>query len=55
MKMKKVQKVTGIPVANSLDMLLNDDGTAVILAGNGYFQLNEKDLLKKRKHFLYPL
>lgn len=44
---EKVQKVTGIPVANSLDMLLNDDGTAVILAGNGYFQLNEKDLLKK--------
>lgn len=45
---EKVQEVTCIPVANSLDMLLNDDGTAVILAGNGYFQLKETDLLKTK-------
>ena len=43
----KVQKVTGISVANCLDLILNEDGTAVVLAGNGYFQLKEKDLLKK--------
>ena len=42
-----VQNVTGISVANSLDLILDSDGTAVVLAGNGYFQLKETDLLKK--------
>ena len=42
-----VQNVTGISVANSLDLILDSDGTAVVLAGNGYFQLKEADLLKK--------
>ncbi len=42
----KVQQVTGIPAANCLDLILTDDGDAVILAGNGYFRLKEADLLK---------
>ena len=48
-KNDKIKKVTGLPVANSLDFLLSDDGQAVVLAGNGYFQLKEKDLLKTGK------
>lgn len=43
-----VQKATGISVANCLDMILSGDGNAIVLAGNGYFQLKEKDLLKKK-------
>ena len=46
-KNNNVQKATGVPVANCLDLQLNDDGTAVVLAGNGYFQIKEQDLLKK--------
>lgn len=45
----KIRRVTGISVANSLDFLISDDGQAVVLAGNGFFQLKEKDLLKKGK------
>lgn len=48
-KNSKIKKVTDISVANSLDLLLSDDGGAVVLAGNGFFQLKEKDLLKKGK------
>lgn len=41
-----IRRVTEVPAANSLDLLLTEDGQAVILAGNGYFQLKEEDLLK---------
>lgn len=50
---QKVKNVTGISVANSLDMLLTGDGKAAILAGNGFFQLEEKDLLKENISYLY--
>lgn len=38
-------RVTGIPVANSLDFLFTEDGDAIILAGNGFFRLKEETLL----------
>lgn len=41
----KITSVTGIPVANSLDLILTDNGDAVILAGNGFFRVKEKELL----------
>lgn len=41
-----VREVTGIPVSNSRDLLIDKD-QAVILAGNGFFKTKEKDLLKE--------
>ncbi len=41
-----VKEAAGIPVANSLDLLIEDD-QVVILAGNGVFRAKEKDLLKE--------
>ena len=51
--MGKIRKVTGISVANSLDLLLTDDGKAVVLAGNGFFELLEKDLLEEDISYTY--
>lgn len=48
-----VKKATGISVANSLDLLLTEDGKAVVLAGNGFFELKETDLLKEDVPYLY--
>lgn len=42
-----IQKVKNIPIANALDMLLLDDGNALILAGNGLFKVKEETLLEK--------
>ena len=47
-----IEAVTDIPIANSLDLLLNDD-KAIILAGNGFFEVKEKDLLKKNATYKY--
>ena len=47
-----VREVTGIPVANSLDFLVEDD-QAIILAGNGFFEAKEKDLLKEDFVYTY--
>lgn len=44
-----VEAVTEIPIVNSLDLMLTENGDAVVLAGNGYFRLKEEDLLKKEK------
>ncbi len=41
-----VKEVTGIPLANSMDLLIEND-QAIILAGNGFFEAKEKDLLKE--------
>lgn len=41
------QRAANIGIANSLDMLLLDDGDAVILAGNGLFKIKEADLLEE--------
>lgn len=48
-----VKQVTGISVANSLDLVLSEDGKAVVLAGNGFFQLKEKDLLETDISYVY--
>lgn len=47
-----IESVSGIPVANSLDFLLNGD-QAIILAGNGFFEAKEKDLLKATPTYTY--
>ncbi len=43
----------GIPVSNSLDMILTEDGNAVVLAGNGFFEIKEEDLLKENARYFY--
>ena len=48
----KVSEAAGIPVANTLDFLIEDD-KAVILAGNGFFEAKEKDLLKQEFTYTY--
>ena len=48
-----VRKAAGISAANSLDLLLTEEGEAVILAGNGLFRLREKDLLEKNNSCIY--
>ncbi|MGO4947776.1 diguanylate cyclase domain-containing protein [Blautia sp. Sow4_E7] len=48
-----VKQATGISVANSLDLLLAGDGKAVVLAGNGFFELEEKDLLEEDISYVY--
>lgn len=50
---ENIQKVTGVSIANSLDLLLTEDGKAVILAGNGFFELQEEDLLKENITYTY--
>lgn len=50
---KKIQCAAGIPVSNSLDLILTEDGNAVILAGNGFFKIKEEDLLKKNASYVY--
>ena len=47
-----IESVTDIPIANSLDFLLNGD-QAIILAGNGFFEVKEKDLLKSSPTYKY--
>ena len=47
-----VREVTGIPVANTLDLLIDDD-QVLILAGNGFFRAKEKDLLKETLSYTY--
>ena len=42
----ELQKVTCVETINSLDMLLDDNGNAIILASNGMFTVLESDLLK---------
>lgn len=46
-----VSEVTGIPVANSLDLLIDED-QVIILAGNGFFRAKEKDLLKQEVDYV---
>ena len=48
-----VRTVTGISVANSLDLLLTEDGDAIILADNGFFQMKETDLLKTTVDYIF--
>lgn len=48
-----IKKVTGISVANSLDLILTDNGKVVVLAGNGFFELREKDLLEENVSYTY--
>lgn len=48
----KIKQVTGIPIANSLDILLDND-RAVILAGNGFFEAKEKELLAKNVSYTH--
>lgn len=40
-----IQKVTNLPTANCLDLMLTEDGGAIIIASNGIFILKEKGLL----------
>lgn len=47
-----IREVTGIPMANSLDLQIEND-QAVILAGNGFFKAKEKDLLKADVTYVY--
>lgn len=47
-----IRQVTGLPVANSLDLLIEDD-KAIILAGNGFFEAKEKDLLEESLTYTY--
>ena len=48
----QIREVTGIPVANTLDLLIEED-QVVILAGNGFFKAKEKELLKENVSFTY--
>lgn len=48
-----VKTVTGISVANSLDLLLTEDGDAIILADNGFFRMKETDLLKTTVDYVF--
>ncbi len=49
----KIQCATGISASNSLDLILTEDGNAVILAGNGFFKIKEEDLLKENASYIY--
>ncbi len=40
-----IQKVSELPTANCLDLLLTENGEAVVIASNGIFELKEKSLL----------
>ena len=40
-----IQKVTELPTANCLDLMLTEKGEALIIASNGIFELEEKNLL----------
>lgn len=42
-----IQQITELPAANSLDLLLTEDGDAIILAGNGLFRMKEAELRKQ--------
>ena len=48
-----IRTVTGISVANCLDLLLTEDGDAVILADNGFFRMKETDLLKQNVEYIF--
>lgn len=43
----KIEKVKGIELANSLDLLITERGDVVILAGNGVFCTREDELLEE--------
>ncbi len=45
----KLRNVTGLSTANNLDLILTEDGEALILASNGLFRVKEEDLLGKEK------
>ena len=47
-----ISEAAGLPVANTLDFLIEDD-KAVILAGNGFFEAKEKDLLNEELTYTY--
>ncbi len=47
-----IKSATGIQVANCLDLILCDDGWVVILAGNGFFEIKEADLLKDNASYI---
>ncbi len=49
----EIQCAEGIPVSNSLDLILTEDGNAVVLAGNGFFEIKEEDLLKENAQYFY--
>ena len=44
---KKIQNVTGVEMADSMDLVLTDDDRAFILAGNGLFAAKESELLQE--------
>lgn len=44
---KEMQSITGIEMADSMDLILTDDDRAFILAGNGLFAAKETELLKE--------
>ena len=43
-----IKRITGIPIANSLDLLIDEDGAVFVLAGNGLFKMTEHELLKRQ-------
>lgn len=52
-KKEQVQTVAAISVANTLDLLLTEEGDAVVLAGNGFFRLKEEDLFDKEISYIH--
>ncbi len=48
----KINSAKGISVANCLDLILCEDGKAVVLAGNGIFIIKEKDLLNDNASYI---
>ncbi len=49
----EIQRATGVPVSNSLDLILTEDGNAVVLAGNGFFEIKEEALLQENAQCFY--
>lgn len=52
-KDQKIKTVREIPFANSLDLLLTDYDTALILAGDGMYEVKEKDMLKESPQYMH--
>ena len=52
-KDQKIKTVKGIPFANSLDLLLTDYDTALILAGDGMYEVKEQDMLKESPQYMH--
>ncbi len=49
----EIQCAEGLSVSNSLDLILTEDGNAVVLAGNGFFKIKESDLLNDETSYIY--